>query len=120
MRTAFLVLIAVTFTASQAIAALFNPLATFGGGDGWRAPREVVAGDVSGTTTSGNYTYLGVGNGERGLAYNRATGNLLLVSRPTPGATAGTLTTPFVRVLSGSTGADLGGLNITGVAFGAA
>ncbi len=46
-----------------------TPLSSFGGGDGWLSPGE------------GGITYLGTGSLERGLAYNPATGNLLLVSR---------------------------------------
>lgn len=103
---------------SQCFAAILTPLTSFGGGDGWRAPKEVVAGDAAGTTTSGNYTYLDTGNGERGIAYNPVTGNLLLVSRPSPGAAVAVGAAPFVRVLNGATGADLGGFNMTGVSGG--
>jgi hypothetical protein len=75
-----------------------SPLATFGGGDGWLAPGE------------GGYAYLGTGNLERGMAYNPATGHVLLVSRANPTSTNG----QNVRILDGSTGADLGGLQGTG------
>ncbi|HEX4413042.1 MAG TPA: DUF4623 domain-containing protein [Lacipirellulaceae bacterium] len=70
-------------------------LASFGGGDGWLAPGE------------GGYTFLGTGNNERGLTYGN--GHVYLVSR-----TGGT----NVRILNSTTGADLGGLNVTGVSGG--
>jgi hypothetical protein len=72
-----------------------SPLVGFGGGDGWLAPGE------------GGYTYLGTGNNERGLAYGN--GHLYLVSR-----TGGN----NVRILNPTTGADLGGLNMTGISGG--
>jgi hypothetical protein len=71
-----------------------SPIATFGT-NGWLAP--------------GSASYLGSANNERGFAYNPATGNLVLVSR-----TGGT----FIKVLSGTTGADLGTLNATGITGG--
>ena len=55
------------------------------GTNGWLAP--------------GSSSYLGTANNERGMAYNPATGNLVLVSR------AGGNN---VRILSGSTGAEIG------------
>jgi len=70
------------------------PLATFGT-NGWLSPG-----------TSG---FLGTGNLERGFAYNPVTGNLILCSR------AGG---PNLRILNGATGADLGGLDVTGLAGG--
>lgn len=66
------------------------PLNSFGGGDGWLAPGE------------GGIGYLGTGLNERGLAYNSASGNLLLVSR------TGGLN---IKVLDGTTAADEGALN---------
>jgi hypothetical protein len=100
--------------AAPAGAATLVSLSTFGGGDGWRAPNEIISGDTAGTATGSNYNYLGTGNLERGLAYNPATGNLIVVSRSTAGN--------GIRVLSGTTGADIGSLNqgsgvITGGAF---
>src|SRR5258706_5252815 len=76
-------------------AAAIAPLATFGGGDGWLAPGE------------GGYTFLGTANNERGLAYGN--GHVYLVSR-----TGGN----NVRILDPLTGADLGGLNVTGISGG--
>jgi len=70
-------------------------LSAFGGGDGWLAPGE------------GGYTHLGTGTTERGLAYGN--GELYLVSRA--GDTS-------VRRLNALTGADLGGLNMTGISGG--
>lgn len=72
-----------------------SPLAGFGGGDGWLAPGE------------GGYTYLGTGNLERGMAFGN--GNLYLVSRNGGNN---------VRILNGSTGADVGALDTTGVTGG--
>ncbi len=83
-------LFASALSAQSAIA----PLATFGNG-GWLAP--------------GSSAYLTTGNTERGLAYNPVTGNLVLVSR------AGGNN---VRVLDGISGADLGGLDATGITGG--
>lgn len=89
---------AVLFSAAPSFAATLSALASFGGGDGWRSPGEVLAGDTPGTATGGVYNYLGTGSLERGLAYNSATGNLILVSRSTAGN--------GIRVLNGTTGAD--------------
>lgn len=80
-----------------------TPLATFGNGDGWRAPGEVVAGDTGGTADGSGYLYLRTGGLERGLAYNAQTGHLILVSRSTAGN--------GIRVLDGASGADLSALN---------
>jgi hypothetical protein len=74
-----------------------TPLSGFRGADGWFAPGE------------GGYTFLGTGNNERGLGYNPVTDHLLLPSR-NGGA--------FIRVLNGSTGAEVGALDMTGVAGG--
>jgi hypothetical protein len=71
-----------------------TPVTGFGA-NGWLAP--------------GSTPYLGTANNERGLAYNPVTGNLVLVSR-----TGGN----NVRILNGATGADLGGLDLTGVSGG--
>lgn len=97
----FLVAIAATLMslAASAQAALLQPLASFGGGDGHLAP--------------GDRAYLTTDNTQRGLAYNPATGNLLLVNR------AGALS---INVLNSNTGDDLGTLNqgsgiITGGTF---
>ena len=87
----------------SASAATLSSLGTFGGGDGWRAPGEIVTGDTAGTATGSTYNYLGTGSLERGLAYNRATGHLILVSRSTAGN--------GIRILDGATGADIGALN---------
>lgn len=64
-------------------------------GDGWLAPGE------------GGYTFLGTANNERGLAYGN--GEVYLVSR-----SGGT----NVRRLNPNSGADLGGLDVTGVSGG--
>lgn len=97
---------------SVSVAATLAPLTTFGGGDGWRAPREALTGDTPGTDAlmPGLYDYLGSNaqpnnsaNLERGLAYNPTTGNLILVSRSNAGN--------GIRILDGQTGVDKGFLN---------
>jgi len=82
------------------------PLSTFGV-NGWRAPSVVQTGDSAGTGPQGSYLALNPsGDSERGLSYNRATGDLLLVTRNgTITATASPL-----RVLDSSTGRDKGQL----------
>ncbi len=112
MKLFALVLVASAGLASTASAQSLVPLSTFGV-NGWRAPGVAVAGDSAGALDgSGNYLGLnGAGsNTERGLAYNRATGNLVLVTRNgaiTAGATQ-------IRVLDGTTGQDLRGLQQPG------
>lgn len=102
-----------------ATAATLIPDVGFGGGDGWRAPFEVLAGDAAGTDTGGLYRFMGnaitdlavnPGNTERGLAFNATTGNLLLVSRGSG--------TDRVRVLDSTTGVDKGALDMTGITGG--
>lgn len=78
-----------------ASAQFMAPLSSFGGGDGWLAPGE------------GGYTFLGTANNERGMTYYN--GNVYLVSR-----TGGN----NVRILNGTTGADIGSLNTAGIAGG--
>jgi hypothetical protein len=106
-----------TITAAGRAASLV-PLTSFGAGDGWRAPFEVLPGDAAGTDSisPGLYNYLGnavtdlsvnAGNLERGLAYNPTTGNLILVSRNNVGNTL-----PSIRILDGETGVDVGPLNL--------
>ncbi|QDT74364.1 dockerin type I domain-containing protein [Lacipirellula limnantheis] len=106
--------IGAAFLASAAQGATLAPLASFGGGDGWRAPFEVLPGDTAGTDSleAGFYNYLGNtltnttvngGNLERGMAYNPTTGNLIVVSRSTAGN--------GIRILNGTTGVDVGSLN---------
>lgn len=87
------------FCAASAFAqTTMTPLPGFGN-NGWLAP--------------GSSPYLSTANTERGLAYNPLTGNLLLVSRQSVGGVSNN-----VRILSGATGADLGGLDPTGIAGG--
>jgi hypothetical protein len=73
--------------------ATMTPYSSWGGGDGWLAPGEI--------------PNLGTLNSERGLAYGN--GHVYLVSR-----TGGN----NVRMLNPATGADLGGLNVTGISGG--
>jgi hypothetical protein len=77
---------------SAAIVPVLAPLTTFGGGDGYVAP--------------GERTYLTTDSAQRGLAYNPATGHLLLVTR-TPAL--------GIRILDGASGADLGTMNTSGI-----
>jgi hypothetical protein len=102
--------VAAIFIATPSLAATLTALSTFGGGDGWRAPNEIVAGDAAGTATGSNYNYLQTGSLERGIAYNSATGNLVLVSRSSVGN--------GIRLLNGTTGADVGALAQAGVPSG--
>jgi hypothetical protein len=76
-------------TTTVASADILEPLTTFGGGDGWVAP--------------GERSYLTTDNTQRGLAFNPATGNLLVVNR------SGSLS---VNILDGATGANEGTLNL--------
>lgn len=112
----FLAIFALLVTPATSFAAMLTALATFGNGDGFRAPNEIVVGDTPGTDTitPGSYDYLKTGSLERGLAYNSVTDNLILVSRSTAGN--------GIRKLNGQTGADSGALNqgtgvITGGTF---
>lgn len=72
-----------------------EPLSSFGGGDGFVAP--------------GERAYLTTDNTQRGLGYNAVNNHVYVVNR------AGALS---VNILDGSTGADVGTLNITGITGG--
>jgi hypothetical protein len=85
---------AAAFAAHASAQVSLTPVAGFGN-NGWMAP--------------GSIPNLATTNNERGLAYNPVTGNLVLVSR-----TGGN----NVRILNGATGADLGGLDLTGITGG--
>lgn len=89
--------------ATQALAGTLSPLATFGGGDGWRAPNEILPGDTAGSNNGTNYNYLSTGSLERSFSYNPTTNNLVLVSRSTAGN--------GIRILNGGSGVDVGALN---------
>ncbi len=95
-------------------AAMLTPLASFGGGDGWRSPNEILPGDTVGSNNGVNYNYLQTSSLERSFSYNPVSGNLVLVSRSTAGN--------GIRLLDGTTGVDVGALNqgsgiITGGTF---
>jgi hypothetical protein len=99
---------------TQALAGTLSPLATFGGGDGWRSPNEILPGDTAGSNNGTNYNYLGTGSLERSFSYNPTSGNLVVVSRSTAGN--------GIRILNGASGVDVGALNqgvgvITGGTF---
>jgi hypothetical protein len=99
-------------SASTAIAQSLTPLATFGSAiPGWRQAGEILADDVAGTNDGSLYSYLQIGNNERGLVY--ANNHLYLVSHANVGGS-----TANVRILDSMTGADLGGLNTTGITGG--
>lgn len=93
---AFLPLVLPTALLGQSgLGVQLTPLTSFGGGDGWLSPGE------------GGYSFLGTGSLERGIAFGN--GHLYLVSRNGGNN---------VRILHPSTGADLGGLNNTGITGG--
>ncbi len=96
----------------RATAQSLTPLASFGSTTpGWRQPGEPLAGDVDGTNDGFSYLYMQASNNERGLAYGN--GHLYLISHAdVNGSTAN------VRILDSITGADLGGLDATGVSGG--
>ena len=89
-----------------------SPLSSFGGGDGWRAPGEILVGDAAGTAGATTYNYLGTGSLERGLAYNPGFDKLVLVSRngginlrqldPLSGIDLGPVTAPGAVVTGGT------------------
>src|SRR5688572_989759 len=81
----------------------------FGGGDGWRAPGEVLPDDAAGTATDGIYNYLGTGNFERGIAYSAGLDRLILLSR------AGGIN---IRQLDPLTGQDYGAVATGGISGG--
>ena len=100
------------FVVGDATAQSLTPLATFGNTTpGWRQPGEPLPGDVSGTNDGISYLYMQASNNERGLAFGN--GHLYLISHANVnGSTAN------VRILDAVSGADLGGLDATGVAGG--
>lgn len=118
MKIAAAVLAVAGLASSVVAAPTLTALSTFGT-NGWRQPYQVLAGDVAASNdgaTTPSYRYLGSSvntiapgvsfggaNLERGLAYNPATGNLILVSRSISGN--------GLRILDGTTGADRGSLN---------
>jgi hypothetical protein len=100
LRNRFPLLAAATLLQASILVAqsTLTPLAGFGT-NGWLAP--------------GSTPYLTTGNTERGMSYNPFTGNLVLVARQNVGGISNN-----VRILSGATGADVGGLDNTGFAGG--
>ena len=109
------VALAIWFSAA-ASAATFNPVLTFGGDDGWRAPLEFLPGDATDTDndSDGFYDFLNdnevpnLANLERGIGYNPTTGNVLLLSRfGDPNVAKG------LRILDGTSGVDQGFLDFT-------
>lgn len=91
-----------------------TPVAGFGN-NGWMAPGSIpylTQAFQNGTNTSGCPIMVN-NRTERGLAYNPVTGNLVLVSRANVGGSS-----INIRILNGATGADLGGLDPTGISGG--
>ena len=84
--------------AGPASAATLSAISTFGS-NGWLAP--------------GSIAYLGTGNNERGLAYNPATKNLVLVSRANVSGTANNIV-----ILNGTTGSVIKTMNPSGISGG--
>ncbi len=116
IRTAVSVLALAGLAGTALAQPTLAPLSSFGS-NGWRAPSVILAGDSPTSNDGTNYLALGTGNLERGLAFNPSTGNLILVTRN--GAITGQASP--VRVLSGTSGRDLGGMPLgTGVVAGGA
>jgi hypothetical protein len=90
--------VAGSLTVNLPTVASLSPYTSFGT-NGWLAP------GVNG------YAYLGTANNERGLAFGN--GHLYLLSHASVSGT-----TANVRILNSVTGADLGGLNNTGISAG--
>jgi len=89
-----LMALAVVGAAQASVTVNLQPMNSFGV-NGWLAPVPVASDPAS---------YLGTGSLERGLAYNPVSKNLILVSRN------GGAGNP-IKILNGSTGANLGNLN---------
>jgi hypothetical protein len=116
MRLTLVGLFAFAATSGAAEGATFDPLNTFGGGDGWRAPLELLPGDApdadGNDAVPGSYDFLfdnfdsSRANLERGIAFNPKTGNLLLLSR-----FGGIDAVKGLRILDGATGVDKGFLD---------
>ncbi len=100
-------------TAPQATAQItMAPLTTWGSivsspNPGWLPPSYTTP------TNSTPYAYLGTSNNERGLAVNPVNGDVYLISHASVSGTSAN-----VRILNGTTGADVGGLSNTGIAGG--
>jgi hypothetical protein len=101
------------FAVNRATAQSLTPLASFGSTTpGWRQPGEPLSGDLPNTTDGGGaYAYLQISNNERGLAYGNS--HLYLVSHANVNSSS-----TNVRVLDALAGADIGGLDATGITGG--
>jgi hypothetical protein len=112
MKTILSVLAVVGLASAASATVSITPLSTFGN-NGWRAPRVIQSGDVGGAQTVGaNPTFYGyLGDGllgssaglERSMAFNPATGDLILLSRSGLGG--------GVRIIDGQTARDKGNVN---------
>lgn len=108
LAPALALVISLVATAPSHAVIVLSAMPTWGNGDGWRAPNEIVTGDGAGTATGSSYNFLGTGSLERGIAYNPVTGNVYIASRSAAGTGQG------VRILNGTTGADIGVLGNSG------
>ena len=118
MNRALSTLLSLTVAAAMAAHASaqvsLTPVAGFGN-NGWMAPGSIpylTQATQTGTNTSG-CPIITNARTERGLAYNPVTGNLVLVSRANVAGVGNN-----IRILSGATGADLGGLDPSGITGG--
>lgn len=118
MNRALFTLLSLTAAAATAAHAsaqvTLTPVAGFGN-NGWMAPGSIpylTQATQTGTNSSG-CPIITNARTERGLAYNPVTGNLVLVSRANVAGVGNN-----IRILSGSTGADLGGLDPSGITGG--
>jgi hypothetical protein len=98
LRLTILLTAVIVLGATEAQAAMLTALASFGGGDGYLPP--------------GDRAYLTSDNTQRGIAYNPATGHVLIANRA--GGSS-------INIIDGTTGADLGALqgigDVTGGTF---
>src|SRR4051794_4176034 len=108
----FLVALLLATSATNAWAQSLTALGTFGNATpGWRQAGEILPTDDPTSNDGSVYSYLQIGNNERGLVY--ANNHLYLVSHATVNGSSAN-----VRILDSLAGADLGGLSSTGITGG--
>src|SRR3954463_7983003 len=109
-RVLFVMLLAALTTNARAQS--LTALSTVGNATaGWRQPGEILPNDDPTPTDGTSYSYLLASNNECGMVY--ANGHLYLVSHASVNGSSAN-----IRILDGSTGADLGALNSTGITGG--
>jgi hypothetical protein len=107
-----LIAFVITACATNARAQSLTALSTFGNATpGWRQAGEILPTDDPTSNDGSVYSYLQIGNNERGLVY--ANNHLYLVSHATVNGSSAN-----VRILDSLAGADLGGLINTGISGG--